>query len=303
MMKPAARILVVEDDSGTAEFLSSLLAPENYQVTTAEDGASGLLRAQRDRPDLILLDVLLPGMNGFEVCQRLRQDPATAAIPIILLTALGETKDKITGLKLGADDYVPKPFDASELAARIERALRRAREGRTNPLTGLPGVAALEEEIRRRLVQGEPFTVGRLDIGGLGRFNEVFGYGRGDHVVRLTGLILKSALAELADPRDPAVHFGADDFGFLASPARAEVVAARALENAEALFLLQYQAGVPAPTAAPPIALTFGLVDVFPGGLSHTVPILEEADNTLREARRARIPLLRRPAKTQALSQ
>jgi len=306
MIDSPARILVAEDDAGQVDVLRALLGQDAHQVITATDGKEALETARREFPDLILLDVLLPGMNGFEVCQRLRQDPSTCLIPVILLTCLGDTRDKVTGFKLGADEYVAKPYDAMELLARVERTLQRSREDlAANPLTGLPGGVALEREIRRRIAAGETFAVGRVDIRGLNVFNRAYGYDKGDHVVRLVGMILKSAVQELADKKDLAVHWGSDDFGFLTSVARAAVVAARVLENAEALLAMQLSAadrarGVlrregPPPLEGPLLGLSIGITDVGPGGPAHPAPILDESEKTLREAKRGNAgPLVRR---------
>ncbi|MBK8576705.1 MAG: response regulator [Elusimicrobia bacterium] len=303
MSDPTARILVVEDDRAVSGLLESIFDKESYRVSLAGNGEEGLRLARLERPDMILLDVLMPGLNGFEVCQRLRQDPSTCLIPIMLLTALDQTKDKVTGFKLGADEYMSKPFDALELLARVERVIRRSREGMAaNPLTGLPGGVALVEEIRRRVTDKIPFSVARVAVAGLGEFNKAYGYERGDHVVRLVGMIVKSAVQELADRNDIAVHFGSADFGFVSTPARAEVVAARALENADALLMMQYDESDRGRGHGdrPPgqwMSLKAALIDVLPGGPTHPVPILDDVRAALRDARRVQGPsLIRRGA-------
>jgi PleD family two-component response regulator len=291
MNAPPARILVVEDDRAISGLVGTILDKESYKVSVAEDGESALRLARAERPDLVLLDVLLPGINGFEVCQRLRQDPSTCLIPIMILTALDQIKDRVTGFKLGADEYMSKPFDALELMARVERTIRRSREGlAANPLTGLPGGVALEEEVRRRVTEKAPFSVARLGVAGLGDFNMAYGYERGDHVVRLVGMIVKSAVQELADKNDITVHFGSADFGFVSTPARVEVVAARTLENADVLLMMQYDEAdrlraEGEQTSRPLMSLKVGIVDIYPGGPTHVVPILDELRASFREAR------------------
>lgn len=118
-------ILIVEDDKNLRFSLSLALKTEGYRVLVAEDGDAGLEMAERERPDLILLDVMLPKKNGFEVLQLLRQ--RDAQVPVLLVTAKGEEEDRVRGLKLGGDDYVVKPFGIAELLARVGTALRRAR--------------------------------------------------------------------------------------------------------------------------------------------------------------------------------
>ncbi|GAB3232148.1 response regulator transcription factor [Glycomyces halotolerans] len=120
------RVLVVDDDPALADVVARYLRREGYEVDYASDGASGLRRALSTRPDLVVLDLMMPGMDGFEVCRRLRQ---ATAVPVVMLTALGEENDRISGLDLGADDYVTKPFSPRELAARVRAVLRRSANG------------------------------------------------------------------------------------------------------------------------------------------------------------------------------
>src|SRR5436309_14519745 len=121
----ANKILLIEDDSGITMALTDLLNAEEYRVETAADGLTGLARARKGDFDLIILDVMLPGKNGFDVCRDLRQRSITT--PILMLTARGQVIDKVLGLKLGADDYLCKPFEPLELLARFEALLRRSR--------------------------------------------------------------------------------------------------------------------------------------------------------------------------------
>lgn len=119
------RVLVIEDNHDLAYGLRNNLEIEGYQVEVADDGPKGLMRARIGGPDLIILDLMLPGMDGLLVCQAMRADAATASIPVIMLTARGDEADRIAGLELGADDYVTKPFSAKELVARVAARLRR----------------------------------------------------------------------------------------------------------------------------------------------------------------------------------
>ncbi|MBU0927496.1 MAG: response regulator transcription factor [Spirochaetes bacterium] len=125
----ARKILLVEDEDHIVELLSMSLGQNGFETRTVGDGALVLAAATRERPDLILLDLMLPGLGGLEVCRVLRRDPATAGIPVIMLTAKSEESDKVIGLGIGADDYVTKPFSLRELIARIEAVLRRGRLG------------------------------------------------------------------------------------------------------------------------------------------------------------------------------
>lgn len=128
----SARILIIEDEPGLVMALADMLAAEGYEVEAAQDGPGGLRKALEGRHDLIILDVMLPGMNGFEVCRQLRREGR--GTPVLMLTARGQVADRVVGLKLGADDYLAKPFAPEELAARIEALLRRARREPYAPL-------------------------------------------------------------------------------------------------------------------------------------------------------------------------
>jgi DNA-binding response OmpR family regulator len=124
-----ARILVVEDDRDIADLIAHALAKAGYDADRVASGPDALASARAAAPDAIILDLMLPGLDGFDVCRALRADDGTASIPIIMLTARGEESDRVAGLELGADDYVTKPFSAKELVARVRALLRRAGRG------------------------------------------------------------------------------------------------------------------------------------------------------------------------------
>jgi DNA-binding response OmpR family regulator len=128
------RVLIVEDEPDISALLAFHLEREGYQVFRARDGLDALQQVRARRPDLALLDLMLPGIDGLEVCRRLRQDPATAALPIVMLTAKREEVDRVLGLELGADDYIVKPFSPKEVVARVRAVLRRSRA----PVDGMP---------------------------------------------------------------------------------------------------------------------------------------------------------------------
>lgn len=128
--QPLLKALVIDDEENIIELIKLGLKYEGFQVESAADGPEGLTAAQRIDPDVIILDLMLPGMDGLEVCQQLRLNPTTRDIPVLMLTAKGQVHDKVTGLEIGADDYLPKPFDFEELVARIRAILRRQRRGK-----------------------------------------------------------------------------------------------------------------------------------------------------------------------------
>ncbi len=290
-----ARVLLVEDDRDLVDFLQHMLESEKYQVVTAMDGEDALRKARTERPDVILLDVLLPKMHGFEVCQRLRQDPGTCLIPIIMVTSLTAIKDRLTGFKLGADEYISKPFEPIELLARVERLIERTRQNiASNPLTGLPGGLPMEEEVKRRLGAEEEFSLGLVDANGFAAFNDEMGFERGDGVLRLLGTILRSAAVELGNRNDMASHLGGDDFAILTTPARSEVIATRVLENVEALIPMQYDEasreqghrlgkdGKPNPF----LSVAIGFVNVSPGSFKHQAQVMDRARKALADAKK-----------------
>lgn len=123
-----AHIILVEDDEDIQQLVEYNLLKEGYKVTCTESGEEGLALARREMPDLLLLDLMLPGIDGLQVCRSLKQDPATKKLPIIMLTAKGEESDVVSGLEMGADDYVPKPFSPKILLARIRAVLRRSQQ-------------------------------------------------------------------------------------------------------------------------------------------------------------------------------
>ncbi len=150
-----AKILIVEDMESVVTLLRSLLEREGFQVTVAQDGLEALEAVRRDKPDLVLLDLILPGLDGLEVCRRIRHDPLTAHLPIIILSGKDEETDKVIGLELGADDYITKPFQANELIARVKGRLRRSAP--TDPARVLK-VGSLEMQLDRYTItlRGKP---------------------------------------------------------------------------------------------------------------------------------------------------
>ncbi len=152
------RILVVDDDATVAEVVERYLRREGYEVETVGDGRLALDRALADPPDLVVLDLMLPGIDGLDVCRRLR---ALAPVPVIMLTARGEESDRVVGLELGADDYVAKPFSPKELVARVRAVLRRA----TGPLGPPNGPAIYEDDDLRVDVSARQATIGGEVVG------------------------------------------------------------------------------------------------------------------------------------------
>lgn len=192
-MKPGEmpQVLVIEDDDDTRELLEDALSGAGFSVSVAVSGPDGLAWLRQRVPDIVLLDQLLPGMSGLEVCREIRRQPGLSAVPVVMLTALSRPSDQVAGLNAGADDYVIKPFSVDELTARLHSHLRRSRrERQLNPLTGLPGNLAIEGAIDDRLIEGASFAVAWIDLDNFKAYNDRYGYYAGDKVIEATGRLL-----------------------------------------------------------------------------------------------------------------
>jgi diguanylate cyclase (GGDEF)-like protein len=211
------KILVVDDDIDIAGFVRMSLQVEGYDVEVAHDGLAALQMVRSYQPDLMILDVMMPELDGIEVLRRVRADPVTTALPVIVLTAKGQTPDKVIGLQAGADDYVVKPFDTLELVVRVQNTLRRNRESReVSPLSGLPGNHRILREIADRLRSGKPFAVCYCDIDGFKAVNDAYGFARGDEFIVTLGRKLLEAVA--TRPTAFLGHVGGDDFVVICDP-------------------------------------------------------------------------------------
>src|SRR5881409_3111279 len=222
----AETVLVVDDDPDVARFVEVNLRSAGYDVTVASNGEEGLEKAIELRPDLVLLDVMMPKLDGFEVAQRLRRDPRTSSSSIIMLTAKALSSDKVLGLSSGADDYIIKPFDPVELLARVKGTLRRAKEMRNlSPLTGLAGNIRIQEEIERMVRDGHSFAVLYCDLDNFKAYNDQKGFVRGDRLIQATARIIQDAVVE-SDPGEGFVgHVGGDDFVVVVNPDVGERIA------------------------------------------------------------------------------
>ena len=240
MTPEAARVLVVDDDPTVSGVVQLCLELEGFSVEVVADGQAALDRIRTDPPELVLLDVMMPGLDGVEVLRRLRADAATTALPVLLLTARGLSADKVLGLTAGADDYVVKPFDGAELVARVRSTLRRTADARdVSPLTGLPGNSRIELEIRSRAGDGRPYAVGHVDLDEFKSFNDFYGFLRGDRLLRALGACLLQAAADEHPPVFVG-HVGGDDFVLVSTPEQAEPVARRAVALFDAVVREHY---------------------------------------------------------------
>jgi DNA-binding response OmpR family regulator len=220
VIKPT--ILIVEDEFHLREILSFQLEGAGFAVIHAEDGQQGVQLATEHHPDLVLLDVMMPGFDGYEVCRRLRSSFATRDIPIIMLTAKTTEDEKVTGLENGANDYVTKPWQQRELMLRIRNVLEWSRQQRSaSPLTGLPGNLSINDEIARRLSGTAPFALLQIDIDHFKSFNDYYGYARGDDAIKRLAEILVRSSSEHGGTANFVGHIGGDDFVVVSVPEHA----------------------------------------------------------------------------------
>lgn len=217
-----SKILVAEDEEHIAMLIKDTLEAAQFDVVVVGDGEQAMALLPLENPDLVLLDVQMPRMDGFQVCQKIKSDVFLRHIPVVMLTALSSSNSKVVGLDRGADDYITKPFDTNELIARIRTILRRTALGlEANPLTRLPGNVAIEKEIRHRMEEHLPFAVLYLDLNSFKAYNDKYGFLAGDNVIRETArLILAAARGE----HDFVGHVGGDDFIVVTVPEQAEPI-------------------------------------------------------------------------------
>ena len=235
------RILVADDDADIARFVELNLSMEGFEVEVVHDGATALQRALDDPPAMVLLDVMMPGLDGVEVLRRLRASSATSAVPVIMLTAKALSADKVVGLTAGADDYIVKPFDTLELVARVRTTLRRTEEVRAvSPLTGLPGNHRIDEEIARRAAAAEPYAVCHVDLDDFKSFNDSYGFLRGDDLLQLLCRSLLSSASAAGAPPPFVGHVGGDDFVVVCTPDQAEPMCRLAAAEFDAAVLGHY---------------------------------------------------------------
>lgn len=220
------RILIIDDDEQIASYVRLAFVLNGYQVDWVKDGRIALQKVREMLPDAIILDLKLPGTNGFRICEQLRQEPQTKGIPVIVVSgSWKDAQDRIKSLEVGADDFLTKPFDAQELMARIKRMLQRKKvDMGHNPLTGLPGNLAIEEEGRRRLATKDNQAFAYIDLDNFKAYNDVYGVKQGDKVIRLLADLLVQAVKRWGNQNDFIGHVGGDDFIVMTSPDKAQGV-------------------------------------------------------------------------------
>jgi DNA-binding response OmpR family regulator len=216
------KILIVEDDTDTCDMLREYFNLRGYEVLTAAWGGDALELCRRTPPDVIILDIRLPDISGYDIYQELRSNLQTSRTPIIFLTHQNGRKDVITGLKLGAVDYITKPFDMEELGLRVRNALQQTSyQSLVSPITDLPVDRLLEEQLKP-LLERAKWAVLYIGINDLSFFSETHGFKTTDDALRTTALVLDTVLRELGTINDFAGHLGEGNFIVITAPDRVQ---------------------------------------------------------------------------------
>ncbi len=231
------KILVVDDDPNVGLLVSAVLKKYNYSVSTLYDGSEVLDFLRNNKPDMILLDLRMPGIDGYSLCKRIRETPDTRDIPIVILSGVAEIDAKVDTIELGADDFITKPFDVRELRARVNRILKRkSADTALNPLTRLPGSPAIEEDVSRRLADDESFAFCYIDADNFKAYNDVYGYAKGDEVIKRIARLLAETAKALAGENYFLGHVGGDDFVLITPQEASEPVARAVTEEFDRLI-------------------------------------------------------------------
>lgn len=218
MGEQKASILVVEDDVDVAEMLDAYFRGHGYITRMVNEGGDAISVCRSNRPDLVILDIRLPDIDGYEVARRLRASTRTKDIPILFLTDKRQRNDKLQGLSLGADDYVTKPFDIHELRLRVRNILRRTYESTiTNPVTGLSEEQIVDERLRECLSEGD-WAVLLIELENLDAFRETYGIVVSDDVLRAIGLMIHNAVRQVGSPSDFIGHVGPASYLLVTTP-------------------------------------------------------------------------------------
>jgi len=283
------RIMVVDDDPDVSAMLRTYFTMQGYEVDTVSHGMDVLPSCHRHRPDLVLLDIMLPDLDGYEICRELRSDLYTSNIPIIFLTQKSSRTDRLAGLALGSDDYVTKPFNVEELKLRVRNALRRAQYmSSTDPVSGLPSGKLIEEQFRQ-LLHRSNWAILYIGIEGFELFTSKYRNLR-DEFIAYVAKILREAVEELGTFDDFVGHIGQDNFIIVTMPGRVHALRDRITGRFDRAIRASYQKKTEADQAeqespAISLALTVGVVTRDDGPFPDIRSIAETISRARREAR------------------
>jgi diguanylate cyclase (GGDEF)-like protein len=281
-------ILVADDDESIRLVLTTLCEEAGYRTLCAEDGRTAVELAVEHRPDVAILDVMMPGMDGFAACRAIKADRRTADIPVLLLTALAQTTSKVQGLECGANDYITKPFEAVELLARLRTTLAHkshqdalATQALTDPLTGLTNRRGLEQQLDQLLAHGqrtdEMLSLVMFDVDHFKVVNDTYGHETGDVVL----LALAQRAREATRAQDVLGRFGGEEFlGILPGAGRDA-----ALTAAERLRAHVAEVPLATPSGAVAVTISVGVATTLPGADVSHAGLLAAADHALYAAK------------------
>jgi PleD family two-component response regulator len=289
-----ARLLVVEDDIDIGNMLKIYFSGMEFDVDVAMRGKDALEKTRQVLPHLIVLDIMLPDIDGYEVCRNLRTNMRTSHIPVIFLTQKDERSDKLQGLELGADDYITKPFDIEELKLRVQGAIRRSeRESLTDPRSGLPAGRLIEDQLRR-IIRQKGWALLDARVNNFEPFKDVYGFVAGDDVLRFTSMLIGEVVDELGTTSDFIGHAGGDNFIIITTEEKSEAIKNRLKERFDNEvqthynFMDRQQGFVQAPTTegttvkVPFMTMSVGIVSPS----AHSFADIREITELAAEARR-----------------
>ncbi|HKP54179.1 MAG TPA: response regulator [Chloroflexia bacterium] len=226
-----SKILIVDDEPTIVDLLEEHLQSEGYDTTHAFSGEEALQVLDDVTPDLVILDLMLPGMDGYEVCRLMQLNPRLNHIPVIMVTARSAIPNKVMGYQRGADDYVVKPFDPEELSVRVRAQLHHLYHDTVAELTGLPGPQVIEETIQSRTQDSSrPWAIIYIDITNFTAYNESYTFLEGDDMIKEAADALDQAVRQEGEGDDLVGHMGGDKFVVITEPPRVEAITACAQE-------------------------------------------------------------------------
>ena len=218
MAEVKSNILIVEDDLDVAEMLDAYFRVQGYDVTTANWGEDAVKICREKRPDLVILDIRLPDIDGYEVAKRIRDNRRTESVPIIFLTEKRSRAERLKGLELGADDYITKPFDIQELRLRVRNSLQRSTKGSIqNPVTNLPEGVIIDERLEDCLGNNQ-WALLLVVLEHLENFREAYGFVASDDVLRAVSLMIHNAVRKLGTTNDFIGHLNSAEFIVVTNP-------------------------------------------------------------------------------------
>ena len=228
------RILFIDDEPEILKAVKFYLEDEDFEVHIAEEGNKAVQMAETLQPDLIILDVMMPVMDGIQVCRQLRARTRTRLIPIIFLTAREAVEDKMLGLEAGGVDYITKPFNNQELMARIKAHIRHSQEDiSSHPVTGLPGAPTVEDDVNRRLQEGEIFTAVFVSIEHFREYREAYGVSRSERLLLFLSRLLEETVSELCGGECFLGQPAYEEFLLLSPPDKTQILCERAIDRFE----------------------------------------------------------------------